>query len=175
MQDHTPEFTQLQFHFEQSPIEQRFWAKVDKTSSPSGCWLWTACKSRGTYGLFFHEGKGQVAHRVAWQLIVGPIPKGIQLCHNCPGGDNPSCVNPAHLFLGTQQDNILDCVKKGRWHPHKLLGTSNPNSKLTPPDVIAIRELASQGISFREIGRRFGVGHNTVGGIVRREWYAWIP
>ena len=154
--------------------EERFWAKVNK-DAPNGCWLWTACIVSGGYGIFRFEDRGQAAHRIAWKLLIGPIPNGLQICHNCPGGDNPACVNPDHLFLGTQKDNIQDCIAKGRWNPPKIFGESNPNHKLSIPDVTLIRELASQGISFREIGRRFGVTHGTVGGICRHEWYAWIP
>lgn len=176
MPNHTPDIIQLQFQLERSPVEKRFWDKINR-DAPNGCWLWTACISvHGGYGLFMYEGRLQVAHRVAWKLLIGPIPGGLKLCHDCPDGDNPACVNPDHLFLGTQKDNIRDCISKGRRaEPYKPLGRLNPNNKLSVADVQLIRNLASSNVSFREIGRRFGVSHHTVSGIVRREWYAWIP
>lgn len=160
----------------QSPTEQRFWNKVSKYS-PNGCWLWTAAISaNGGYGLFWgFEHRGEVAHRAAWKLINGPIPDGMNLCHNCPGGDNPACVNPAHLFLGTQSDNIQDCINKGRWNPHKPLGETNQNHKLIETDIPVIRQLHAQGVTYRELGRRYGVSHHTIGAICRYEMWAWVP
>jgi DNA-binding XRE family transcriptional regulator len=101
-----------------SPLELRFWSKVDKTD-PDKCWWWVASIDVNGYGQFL-VNKGQLgrtttsmakAHRVAWLLTRGDIPKGMYLCHTC---DMPRCVNPAHLFLGTQKDNMRDCVDKNR-------------------------------------------------------------
>jgi hypothetical protein len=93
----------------------RFWAKVKKTPY---CWLWTAGTIRG-YGHFSMgrvDGKSKAiyAHRLSWIIANGPIPHGLFVLHNCPSGDNPLCVNPAHLFLGTQPDNLADARAKGR-------------------------------------------------------------
>ena len=89
----------------------RFWSKVQKTD---GCWLWTGSRNRTwAYGRF-RSGPGRrsvLAHRFAWELVHGPIPGGLFVCHHC---DNPSCVNPEHLFLGTHTDNMRDMVNKGR-------------------------------------------------------------
>lgn len=89
----------------------RFFAKVDKTD---GCWLWTAGKFPNGYGKFRHEGKFKKAHRVSFEHHVGPIPLGMLICHRC---DVRRCVNPDHLFVGTQKQNIQDAMAKGRFWP----------------------------------------------------------
>lgn len=100
-----------------TPPEVRFWAKVDK-AGPDECWLWTASTNKG-YGQLAIKPSPQpvMAHRFSYELANGPIPDGLAVCHTC---DNPPCVNPAHLFLGTKGDNNRDMVAKGRhWHQRK--------------------------------------------------------
>ena len=87
---------------------ERFWNKVDKTDD---CWNWTASKNIQGYGYFRFDGKMRKAHRMAWLLVNGEIPDGMCVCHTC---DNPGCVNPIHLWLGTNQDNMDDMNNKGR-------------------------------------------------------------
>lgn len=87
--------------------EQRFWAKVDKTET---CWLWTGSGRR--YGHLNVDSKLVRAHRFAWALANGPIPEGLNICHSC---DRGFCVNPDHLFLGTQKENVQDMHDKGRY------------------------------------------------------------
>lgn len=90
-------------------LAERFWEKVEKTD---GCWLWTASLTNKGYGEFrLNEPSPILAHRVAYELAHGPIPPGLFVCHHC---DNPPCVRPDHLFLGTQKDNAQDMVRKGR-------------------------------------------------------------
>ena len=95
--------------------EVNFWAKVQKTGA---CWLWIAGKDYGGYGSFQHKR----AHRLSYEMHVGPIPKGMFVCHSC---DVPACINPAHLFLGTARDNVRDMIAKGRL-PSRVLGTTGP-------------------------------------------------
>ncbi len=75
------------------------------------CWQWMRCLSPKGYGKIFDRGKHKRAHRISWEIYHGPIPSNLLVCHTC---DNPSCVNPNHLFLGTQKDNRVDCSTKGR-------------------------------------------------------------
>ena len=85
-----------------------FWDNVEKTDS---CWLWTGCQQYTGYGMFWTGFKLKYAHRCAWELINGPIAKGLYICHTC---DRPRCVNPNHLFLGTAGKNSKDSHQKGR-------------------------------------------------------------
>jgi hypothetical protein len=131
---------------------QRFEQKVDRSAGPDGCHLWTAHRDdKGGYGIFWLNGKMRRANRVAWELANGrPVPEGMYVCHRC---DNPPCVNPAHLFLGTALDNNRDAFAKGRrsgWVP-------------TDRDLVLLRsgesprDLASTaGVSLRTIYRRLG-------------------
>lgn len=86
----------------------QFWEKVDRTS---GCWLWAAGKNNQGYGVCFLDGRRTYVHRLSWELHRGPIPSGLYVCHTC---DTPLCLNPDHLFLGTQRDNMADASAKGR-------------------------------------------------------------
>jgi hypothetical protein len=90
--------------------KERFWRLVDK-SSPNGCWTWKGWKNAKGYGRFQIELNSVIAHRVSFFLDTGTLNENLLVCHSC---DNPSCVNPAHLFLGTAKDNAYDCIAKGR-------------------------------------------------------------
>jgi len=154
-----------------APIAERFWPKVQRGGSTE-CWLWTVYRSRQGYGIFGlpgREGGHALAHRVAWELVNGPIPDGFHVLHHC---DNPPCVNPAHLFLGTDADNSHDKVVKGR--ASHLRGEDSGMAKLTEQDVREIRRLSALGYEQRPLGRMFGVCKSAIGYIVRRETWKHV-
>jgi hypothetical protein len=157
-------------------IRQRFWSKVNKTET---CWLWQGAiwKSHG-YGAFSYQGKNVRAHRFSYELHYGPIPEEMHVCHTC---DNPACVNPEHLFLGTNADNVADKVKKGRCptgdkngmrkHPESAKrGEAINTAKLTEADVLAIRALAATTTQ-KQLASQFGVGQTAIQSILtRKSW-----
>ena len=125
----------------------RFWNHVNKTAD---CWLWTASTDRDGYGTFGANGVTYRAHRLAWMLANGEIPSGFILLHSC---DTPNCCNPAHLSIGTHQDNVIDRLRKGRG----AKGESMNTAKLTEADVIKIREVFASGISGFVIAEQYDV------------------
>lgn len=139
----------------------------DRTErKPNGCIEWTGYRSPKGYGEIKVDGKMVKTHRQAWMLSGGPIPPGMQVLHRC---DNPPCVNPDHLFLGTNLDNVADRVEKGR--SARLLGERATSAKLTEADVRAIRRMASLGMTNMEIAAEFNVSNQNVSQIVlRRTW-----
>jgi hypothetical protein len=139
-------------------FSERFWAKVD-ISPEDKCWEWLGAKSRG-YGYTRDSHRNyRGSHRVAYELTYGPIPNGMLVCHRC---DNPLCCNPAHLFLGTNQDNTSDMLAKGRFHNTPSPGERNGNAKLTLEQVREIRRLATTGERTSNISSQFGVAMTTI-------------
>ncbi len=137
-------------------LTDRFWSKVDKNGD---CWIWTASRSKkgyGRIGLGSRKEGVALAHRVAYELSIGPIPEGLDVLHSC---DNPPCCNPGHLFLGTQQDNMADKIAKGR----QPRGAENYRAQLTWEQVDEIRKryVHKRGVATR-LGREFGVHHMTI-------------
>jgi hypothetical protein len=143
--------------------EERFWLKVDRTGS---CWLWTAGKRGDGYGAFQVESRRQIgAHRYSYEIHHGPIPDDMVVMHAC---DVPLCVNPAHLSLGTVQENAADSARKARRHR----GSYNSQSKLTEGQVLEMRDIyATGGASQPELARLFHVSPALVNAIINRK--AW--
>ena len=133
-------------------IEQRFWEKV-KIQGLLDCWNWTAgLWGEGGYARFAESGTSVKGSRWIWALLYGEIPKGMCVLHKC---DNPRCVNPNHLFLGTHQDNMDDKVSKGR--QDRTSGEDRWGTKLTDAQVQEIRECVKQGVTTRAIGKKFDI------------------
>lgn len=148
---------------ETNSIKSRFWSKVNKKLK-SKCWVWTGACSNG-YGFFGIKGISYKAHRVAYEMKHGPIPKGKLICHHC---DNRPCVRPSHLFIGTQKDNIKDAIQKGRMGK----GEANGNSKLTEKQVKQIRaDIRSE----RKIASEYNVSKSAVHHIKSRDNWKHIP
>jgi hypothetical protein len=131
-------------------LENRFWSKVEKTDK---CWNWTAHISTNGYGTLKVNGKQEQASRIAWILTYGIIPYSLLICHSC---DNRACVNPSHLFIGTQRDNIMDAINKGRFTPLKS-GELHHSAKLTIPEVKKIKSLLKSGVNKSVIAKQFNI------------------
>lgn len=140
-------------------IHERFFDKVEKTDS---CWIWTGAKNRKNYGMFVYKGRVHMSHRVSYMEWKGEIPDGKLVCHTC---DNPSCVNPDHLFVGSNQDNMDDMKSKGR--QRFLTGENNKNSKLTWQQV---REIRSSDESVLTLAKKYGVSDVTIYYVLKEGW-----
>ena len=141
----------------------RFWAYVERGAD---CWEWTGARDRLGYGQFKHGPATSLAHRFAYELTYGPIPAGQVVCHRC---DNPSCVRPDHLWLGTPLDNERDKIAKGRKHSQR--GARNSHAKLTAQDVTAIRAAHDAGATMEALASAYGVTVGTIRDIVTfRSW-----
>jgi hypothetical protein len=148
------------YHQRFKTLEERFWEKANKSD---GCWNWTA--SVNSCGRATFDSKS--APRMAYKLAKGDVPRNMHVCHTC---DNPRCVNPDHLFLGTQQDNVRDAIRKGR----NQAGERHYYAKLTETDVSDIRWLSSFGLTHAEIGRAYRVSGVNVGQIVRGKLWSSV-
>lgn len=150
---------------------ESFWAMAER-DGPCLVWRHGLRSKTGRYGAVTYHGVRWTAHRLAWVLARGPIPAGLVVCHTC---DRKMCIEPLHLFLGTNEDNTRDHVLKGRSWMNGRSGQDNPAAKVTPTQVSEIRALAAQGISRRTIGRTFGLSHQHVTKIVNRQRWADLP
>lgn len=178
----------------------RFWTKV-AVAGPDDCWIWQAGRDIWGYGTFWLNGTSCHAQRVAYAIASCVEPGDLLVCHDCPGGDQPACVNSGHLWLGTAGENAADRHKKGRdamgdrsgarLHPEcHLRGDDNPSrryperlrrgehchtAKLTACDVLLIRQLYQQGgMTFAQLGKRFGVDPASISAVVKRRSWAHI-
>ena len=141
-----------------------FWENVQKTDS---CWNWIGGKQGDGYGQVRDGKKVALAHHIVWELMNGPIPPGLQVLHRC---DNPGCVNPDHLFLGTPLDNARDREMKGRGRRGNVRGERHPGHKLTWEQVRAIRVVRGWYDS-RDLAEAFGVSRHTIYDIwAERSW-----
>ncbi len=152
--------------YTRTSINERFWNKVTKTHS---CWEWNGYTKRDGYGrIYSHQiGSGKTrtsknitAHRFSWKLHYGTIPDGKCVCHHC---DNRGCVRPNHLFLGSQSDNLIDALKKGR----------APNMKLCELDVEIMRML--EGVTLKQIADFWDISTSQVWNIVNRKQWKYVP
>lgn len=151
-------------------IQDRFWSRVDKSGGSESCWIWTGSVTSAGYGAISGklngkeiEGKTQnlLVHRVSWIMANGPIPvgagsHGTVVMHKC---DNRLCVNPAHLMLGTQRQNLRDMGNKGRFKLPDNKGIKNPNAALSAEQETEV--LASRDPS-RQVARRYGVDKSVI-------------
>lgn len=142
------------------PLHDRFWSRVDKKGDDD-CWVWTGAKSAKGYGTIVECSKTIAAHRLSYSMHKGD-PVDFAVCHVC---DNPPCVNPNHLFLGTLAENNTDRHRKGRSYIH--VGETHPRAILTEAFVRVIRQEYSTGsVTQTELGERYGVTHSTIWRIV---------
>jgi len=152
----------------------RFWSRVDRLGPVvrhelGRCWIWTGGRLHRkngelSYGRFCIGKKSFLAHRVAIAIEAGSLPPDAVVLHRC---DNPACVRPDHLLVGTQADNLADMREKGRAHFNRFpAGEQHPRSKLTSDAVRRIRSLRSEGLSLAKIGAVVGVHASTVHDIV---------
>lgn len=141
-------------------VESRFWLKVQKTES---CWLWIGTRNRGGYGVIKENKRPKLAHRISLRIHGVTIPPGLFVLHRC---DNPRCVRPDHLFIGTQADNLADMDAKGRRVIYDRHGELNSFAKLT---VSQVRFIRTSQKSQRVLAREMGLCKSTIGNIRRRD------
>jgi len=148
-----------------------FWNNVIKSR---GCWTYKRTSVRG-YGKIKAYGRHMRAHRFVWELTNGPIPAGLLVCHSC---DNPACVRPDHLFLGTNADNNRDMWAKGRANPsgpkNRARGERSNRTILKDDDIRRIRQLRVAGLSQQKIADEIGVHQTQVSRIVRHVAWAHV-
>jgi hypothetical protein len=167
--------------FVKVPLEKRFWSKVNK-NAPNGCWEWTGSNTHG-YGQIWVNGRLHRANRVSYEIHFGEIPDGLFVCHKC---DNPACINPDHLFLGTNSDNMKDCSLKGRigfqkypWiihlkKKHTSKGEKHSQAKLKEDQVVQMRRLFNDGMSIKNIAAIYKINPSHVGKIIRFKYWTHL-
>lgn len=147
-------------------VVERFWAKVEKTGT---CWLWSGRKTQGGYGQFGINGVPVYAHRFSWELHnSNKIQKGKHVCHSC---DNPPCVRPDHIWLGTPLQNMRDCIRKGRMRHPRMVGEQIGVSKLTDQQV---REIRAKYKTIQMLAEEYGVSEGTIHFILKRQTWTHV-
>jgi len=154
---------------DEAAVRDRFWGNVDRLGPMhvglgTRCWVWTRWCVPSGHGRFWRGiGATVFAHRTAYEFAVGRIPEGMVCRHRC---DNPPCVNPDHLELGSQADNVRDCLKRGR--ARSAYGDSRSNVKLTAVQVMVMRvDYAAGGTTYAELAGQYGVSKSVVAGVLR--------
>ena len=163
------------------PMSVRFWKHVDRNGpipphrpELGPCWIWTGCSDRAGYGTLVrdHTHKKIVATHASWEIHFSPVPDGLWVLHQC---DNPRCVNPDHLFLGTHADNMADMRHKGRGGYKRRPGESNPIAKLTEDAVRSIRaEYAAGSVTKTALAAKYGVRVGTICFVLLRQTWQHI-
>lgn len=151
-------------------LAEKLAAYSDRSGGTESCWPWLAATQRHGYGKVSDpERKRDVAaHRASWELVNGPIPDGMEICHSC---DNPPCINPAHLFLCSHSENMADMRSKGRSGRTSLPGSQNPIAKLNECEVADILSALAAGERGSSIARRYRVSHTSICDIASgRSW-----
>jgi hypothetical protein len=138
----------------------RFWLKVQRVGR---CWEWQGSRTTRGYGVVTG---GALAHRAAWMYTHGDIPEGLNVCHRC---DNPPCVRPGHLYLGTQADNLADMTSKGRRKSNPPHGEDQTGSVLTPEVAEQIHQRYAQGARQLDLVQEFGVSKGTIHNVLHRQ------
>lgn len=147
------------------PEIERFFSSVDKTES---CWNWTGYCDANGYSRITIRSELFLGHVLSYLLHYGPIPDKLHVCHSC---DNPKCVNPKHLWLGTHQENMKDRNEKGRCGVSGRYGEDINTSKLTEEQVREIRSCVEKGAKQTQMAKRFGVSRSTINSLIkRRTW-----
>ena len=160
-----------------TPVVDRVLEKIVRIPF-SGCWVFMGATNDFGYGIVGTGGRGAPndrAHRITYRHFCGEIPNGMFVCHRC---DVPSCCNPDHLFLGTNQDNVRDMISKGRnspppRNPH-VVGSVHPGSKLTEDQVVHIREAYSKGVKQKDLAQQYGVAHQTISKVVNNRRFKHV-
>lgn len=134
-------------------LRDRFESKVEMITE-CGCWIWMASCDKYGYGFIKVNGKQRHAHRVSFEIYIGPIPEGKSVLHSC---DTPSCVCPYHIFSGTQSDNAQDCIRKGRWKNSK-----GKNHGLAKLNNIQVSNIKTSNISQRELAKKYHVSEGLI-------------
>lgn len=151
-----------------APLSVRFWRLVARGASDA-CWEWRGYRGPSGYGrLYLKPGAYTTAHRASWIVTHGEIPDGKCVLHHC---DNRACVNPDHLFIGTQQDNMADMNAKGRRKTPVMVGETHPAAKLTEREVLEIRASA---LPREQLEAKYGVSKPTIHQIINRQTWKHV-